>query len=670
VFFILPVGVEEATVDRIPWVSIGFAAVCAIAFAVTWVVPRNPDGMDEDALLEIVGYWRDHPYLEPSADFQERFLNPRAVSMLHELRAEAETAGQVPDASTRETEQSHLDQLVSLVMATAEHSLLRKLSLVPARGFLQPGWLTHMFLHFGWMHILGNLFFFYLVGPLLEDIWGRPLFAGFYIVGGLVAGFAHFALDVSSQSMMAGASGAIAACIGAFTLRYAARKIRMGYFVTLYIRVWRGTFLMPAWLWGLLWFGAELWSFLTDDGTSGVAVMAHLGGFGFGFGTAYALRQTGIEARFIAPEIEKKVAWTQHPGLAEATEAVARTDPAAAQAAYKRVLADQPDNWEAQLGMAKLQLEAGQVEPGMQRLERTFELLLSKNLKDAVWHIAEELGSLVEPTRMRPSLAYRVASTIEEAPDGLHYLAEPFYVAVGGARGQLAAKALLRAAKIRLDLRDRPELAMGYLASAKSLPSTPPELLQRIQEMEARAEALPSFGASNASSWPSASRPLPAPEADEPLAPATPQAVRAEPRIISCRVMGLSGNVLSLESKGGKKATVELAKILAIAVGSMPAPPVQPGGPTRRLMLTDLVMSWGADGTGPTVLRMTSNAMGLQTLYPGKPPREAFATFLSHLLKTSGATALPDANALATGSYPSYPSEDAFNAAFYGSDAA
>src|SRR5205085_7626297 len=129
------------------------------------------------------------------------------------------------DEPTRQLEQGHLDSLVEDFQAHAEGSLLRRFGLVPSRGLLQPGWLTHMFLHFGWLHIIGNLFFFYLVGPLLEDLWGRAFFAGFYLLGGLVAALAHFALDPHSTTMMAGAYGAIAACIGAFAGRCASRRI-------------------------------------------------------------------------------------------------------------------------------------------------------------------------------------------------------------------------------------------------------------------------------------------------------------------------------------------------------------------------------------------------------------------------------------------------------------
>src|SRR2546427_9863791 len=73
-----------------------------------------------------------------------------------------------------------------------------------------------MFLHFGWMHILGNMFFFYLVGPLLEDLWGRRFFGAFYLAGGMMAALAHFGIDPRSPVLLARASGAVAAWMGAF----------------------------------------------------------------------------------------------------------------------------------------------------------------------------------------------------------------------------------------------------------------------------------------------------------------------------------------------------------------------------------------------------------------------------------------------------------------------
>lgn len=719
--FFFPVGVEEAEVDRLPWVSITLAVLCVLAFMGTWVLPRNPQGVDPGELTALFRYFEAHPYLEPSPEFHARFLGKNADVLIANARAEYEQHSAIPSESTLQFEQAQLDKMIESAIASSDTSWLRKLALIPARGLGQVGWLAHMFLHFGWLHLLGNLFFFYLVGPLLEDVWGRPLFTGFYLVGGLVAAIAHAALDWGSPGMMVGASGAIAACIGAFTLRYATRKIRMAYFVWLNLRFMRrGTFLLPAWLWGGLWFGNEVLSYYLDDGSSGVAMMAHIGGFGFGFGAAYLLRVTGIEKKYIAPQLEKKVAWLRHPGLTEAEDALQRNDPAAAKAAFGRVLAEQPDNWEAQVSLAKVELQAGEVEPGMLRVARTFEQLLTKNLKDAVWHVAEELGPLLDAKRLRPMLAFRVASTLEEGPDGLHPLAEPLYVAAAAAGGQLGAKALLRAAKIRLDLQDQPELAAEYLRSVRANTSLSLAQTQQADELEARAQAAtsnPALHQRRSGPRPTSielpDEPMAPPDApsalpDEPLAqtrPARPARPSREslalpdeplaalpepsgeieqfdapsdatqivdmsheltglhvvpPRIVPCRVAGLSGDVLSLESNAGKRATVQLGKILAIAVGSAPAPE----GFDR--LTTDLVMSWGGDGKGPTVLRMSSDEMGLDTLYPGMPATEALSELVRFLLQQSRAHALPDAQTLESGAFPSFPSEDALNRAFYG----
>lgn len=709
VFF--PIGVEEAEVDRLPRVSITIAALCVLAFVGTWVLPRNPDGVDRGELTALFRYFEEHPYLELSPEFRARFLGKNADVLISNARAEYERTSSIPDERTLTFEQSQLDEMVENALAISGKSLLRRLALIPAQGPGQVGWLTHMFLHWGWLHLLGNLFFFYLVGPLLEDVWGRPLFTGFYLAGGLFAAIAHAALDWGSPAMMVGASGAIAACIGAFTLRYATRKIRMAYFLWVYFRLRRGTFLLPAWLWGGLWFGNEVLSYYLDDGSSGVAMMAHIGGFGFGFGAAYLLRVTGIEQKYIAPQIEKKVAWIRHPGFTEAEDALQRSDLAAAKAAFTRVVAEQPDNWEAQAGLAKVELQSGEVEPGMLRVARTFEQLLAKNLKDGVWHVAEELGPLLDAKRLRSMLAFRVASTLEEGPDGLHPLAEPLYVAAATGGGQLGAKALLRAAKIRLDLQDQPELAVEYLRSVRANASLSLAQTQQADELEARAQA----ATANLSPHQKRSGPRPTsielPDeplalsneplvqtkparparlsrespalSDEPLAPAPSEEVEqfdapadatqivdmsheltglyvAPPRIVSCRVAGLSGDVLSLESNAGKRATVQFGKILAIAVGSAPAP----DGFDR--LMTDLVMSWGGDGKGPTVLRMSSDEMGLDILYPGMPATEALSELIRFLLQQSRAHALPDTQTLESGAFPSFPSEDALNRAFYG----
>ena len=152
-----------------------------------------------------------------------------------------------------------------------------------------------MFLHFGWMHLLGNLLFFYICGPLLEDRWGRLLFLAFYLGCGLLAAMAQYAAEPHFHGMVAGASGAIAGCMGAFSFRHARRRVRMGYLFWL-IRIFRGTFAISAWLWGIAWFVLQLADYaLGGSRGGGVAVAAHLGGFIAGGVFAFWARVKGAE---------------------------------------------------------------------------------------------------------------------------------------------------------------------------------------------------------------------------------------------------------------------------------------------------------------------------------------------------------------------------------------
>src|SRR3989440_10627076 len=291
---LFPVRVEDAEVDRVPAVSIGIAAACAAAFLLTWVAPRNPDGMRADGFREILRYYEEHPYLAVQPRFLDDYLRPQARAAIEQMHEETPVT---VDEATRALEQTHLDSLIEGFAVAAEASPMRRLGLVPARGLLQPGWLTHMFLHFGWMHILGNMFFFYLVGPLLEDLWGRRFFGAFYLAGGMMAALAHFGIDPRSPVLMAGASGAVAACMGAFSYRCASKRIRMAYMIG-WIR--RGTFLIPAWLWGGFWFAGEVFS-LVSQSSEGVAGMGHLGGFLLRIGGAPPPEKGRQRARALAP---------------------------------------------------------------------------------------------------------------------------------------------------------------------------------------------------------------------------------------------------------------------------------------------------------------------------------------------------------------------------------
>lgn len=142
--------------------------------------------------------------------------------------------------------------------------------------------LTSMFMHAGWEHILGNMLFFWVFAPEIEDVMGSLPFLAFYLLGGLAATVAQIAVDPTSTVPNLGASGAIAAVMGIFLITYPRDQIRTVVFLGWFARV---TFL-PAILMVGIWFLTQLFSevgaLAQVDTGGGVAYMAHIGGFVFG----------------------------------------------------------------------------------------------------------------------------------------------------------------------------------------------------------------------------------------------------------------------------------------------------------------------------------------------------------------------------------------------------
>jgi membrane associated rhomboid family serine protease len=144
--------------------------------------------------------------------------------------------------------------------------------------------LTAMFMHGSWSHILGNMIFLWAFGPEMEDAMGHARYLVFYLLGGLAAFLAQIALGPHSTVPNLGASGAIAAVMGAFLVTYPRDKIKVLLFLFIFVRV---RFVPAALLIGI-WFLTQLINAgaVAETQTGGVAYVAHVGGFVFGAVTA------------------------------------------------------------------------------------------------------------------------------------------------------------------------------------------------------------------------------------------------------------------------------------------------------------------------------------------------------------------------------------------------
>jgi membrane associated rhomboid family serine protease len=181
-----------------------------------------------------------------------------------------------------------LNALMFVAELLGGDAFINRWSLIPANITAGQGWitiLTAMFMHAGWAHILGNMVFFWAFGPEIEDVMGPLRFASFYLLGGLAATAAQVVVDPGSTIPNLGASGAIAAVMGAFLITYPRDRIRTVVLLGFLARIT----LIPAIALVGLWFLTQLISevgALAQVQTGGVAYVAHIGGFAFGALTA------------------------------------------------------------------------------------------------------------------------------------------------------------------------------------------------------------------------------------------------------------------------------------------------------------------------------------------------------------------------------------------------
>ncbi|MGZ3590935.1 MAG: rhomboid family intramembrane serine protease [Thermodesulfobacteriota bacterium] len=139
--------------------------------------------------------------------------------------------------------------------------------------------LTNMFLHAGWLHIIGNMWFLYLFGSRVEEQMGHGRFLVFYLLAGIAASAAYFAIDIHSTIPEMGASGAIAGVMGAYMVMFPKAKILtvipilfLPFLVQLSVFVYVGYWFLLQLLSGML-------SFASQTSQGGVAWWAHIGGF-------------------------------------------------------------------------------------------------------------------------------------------------------------------------------------------------------------------------------------------------------------------------------------------------------------------------------------------------------------------------------------------------------
>ncbi len=638
----IPIGLEQTTVRRLPWVSIGIIALNLVAFL---AVGGSASSVEEEArrrVQEIVEYWQRHPYLKLPDEVLPPGTSPadrdRLALLVESMR---NVPGQaIPDADEREQEQRDLDALVArLRIGAAEHPF-KKWGLIPADP--KPlAFLTSMFLHAGWLHLLGNMLFFYVSGPFLEDAFGRPLFALLYLSSGVAAALVHIASFPGSEAPLVGASGAIAGIMGAFLVRFVRTKIRFFYFYFFGL-IRTGTVDLPAWLVLPLWFLEQL-IFAGVSGSSGVAYRAHVGGFLFGLVTALVVRQLRIEEKYISPAIEKQISVSTNPALEEGMALLVRGEVAAARESFERVLVAEPRNADAHLAIWQCQTVQGTPAEGAEHLVRAIEEEVRRGdhvLALEHWRELNSVAHQTGPAPMRWRLATSLASSDASASAELLRT-----LAHDPRAGELAEKAARQLA------------ALGAPAAAPpARPATPAPEPVRAEPRPAPRPGEPEPQPEPPPAQDGTPKPVPPPPSfwEPPQAEAgDASATGRGHEIETCGVESLQAYGVLMRGSQGGSDLLPYAAIETVVVGGIAAAP-------RPFLVLDLVLA-RTSGEVRRVMRLLSTEFDPRHLVnrPELSGIDAFRAVVKTIVAGAGARVVP-ADLLAPGRIPTFPSLEAY----------
>ncbi|MBN1163816.1 MAG: rhomboid family intramembrane serine protease [Candidatus Krumholzibacteriota bacterium] len=362
------------------------------------------------------------------------------------------------------------------------------LGLVPSKMNRVHTFFTHLFLHGDIWHLLGNMLFLWVVGCLLEDSWGRWPFLGFYLLGGVFAGLAHCLQDSSSSIPLIGASGAIAAAMGAFTVRHFMTKIKFFYFFILLFRPFWGTFHLPAFVFLPFWFIQQVALKSLSDfvGGSNVAYLAHIAGYMGGVITALTVKATGLESKWINPMVHRKQineGVRRDPRFDAACEQLQNGGVERARVVFAQLLKESPGDLALIQDIAILYREHGLIEESAKLFDPSLKNLLLKSRYQEAAHLALDLINQPAVMDVNPQLLLRVGKWLSEQ----NHFGETHdiyrYIIINSASPQVSAKTSLALAKLLSEKMNNGQDALSVLERAKGL-DLDASWRERIVELE------------------------------------------------------------------------------------------------------------------------------------------------------------------------------------------
>ncbi len=414
-FFLLPIGHDATWVRRTPLVTYLLIALMVFAFILSHGLRIGRDTIKKEDLKALSQALTDYPCVSlTSLDWRalERKY-PRAKGAIRQLKEELaglkelrqnlceiqQTPGQ--HAVDPEKARATVIARIERILQGYSTNLFTRFGYIPARPRLI-ALFTHVFLHAGLIHLLGNLLFFWLASYALEDVWGRGVFLFLFFTSTIAALLLYSATTNDPNIPLIGASGAIAGLMGAFFYRMGHVKIKVLFVYWVFVRVGATVFEVSARLFLGFWIVKELFNFLTASGNN-VAYAAHLGGFAWGLLVAWLIRNTELETRILAPHLERKLIVDEaDPLIKEAGQAFSERDYPRARRLIQQYLTRHPsdvDGWLLAFDIARTMPDLDLLRIAVTRL---MECVVHGEVEalDKILDHFEELTRLIRP---RPS---------------------------------------------------------------------------------------------------------------------------------------------------------------------------------------------------------------------------------------------------------------------------
>ena len=377
----------------------------------------------------------------------------------------------IEDNSTKLQEE--MDALNTQFLSLSKDSITEQYAFVPAHP-TAVSYLTANFLHGGWLHLIGNMWFLWLAGFVLEDVWGRWVYSVFYLIAGVVALQFYAWTNPGSITPTLGASGAVAALMGAFLVRFPKMKIEMAWLLA--FRPYRFSaaayWLLPLWLFGEIFYGTLL------GNMSGVAHWAHVGGFLFGALAGLAIQHSGIEQK-TSKAIEEKIGWTNDQELEQASSMMENGQLAEAATLLTGYVAAKPNSLDAWSLLRQIHSRQGNTKEYLAATVQTCALHVRAHEVEAAF---QDYAEFIDGGGKMPAGTWlELCKGAEELQEFDRALSEYMALAEAYAGERQALTAQLSAARLCLKRLNRPQDALKLYQAVAASPIPHLDWDQHIQ---------------------------------------------------------------------------------------------------------------------------------------------------------------------------------------------